>query len=97
VDAIVRPQLTNQISIQSPVITIQLSVVVFVQQEKFLKKFGDEGVGPPSPTQIRPYPPSELRPKDNGGGVVNANQYHLHGQKGKGKGEAKGSYHFKPR
>ena len=35
VDAIVRPQLTNQISIQSPIITIQLSVVVFVQQEKF--------------------------------------------------------------
>ena len=57
VDAIVRLLFTKHISIKSHTISIQLGFVVFVQQEKFAKKFGDGGVGPHLFPSFQSYPP----------------------------------------
>ena len=48
-------------------------LVVFVQQEKFLKKFGDEGVGPPFPNPFQSYPPPDHGQKQGMGGCKRVN------------------------
>ena len=57
VDAIVRPQLTRH-SITPSHTNNQLSVVVFLLQQKFLKKFWEWVSGPPpfSPVPVLPPP-----------------------------------------
>ena len=69
VDAIVRPLFTKHISINSHPISIQSGFVAFLQQEKFLKKFGDEGVGPPFPNPFQSYPPPDHGQKQGMGGA----------------------------
>lgn len=39
-----------------------------MQQEKFWKNFGDEGVGPPFPNPFQSYPPSRSQPEQSMGG-----------------------------
>ena len=71
-DAIVRPQLTKHISIQSPPISIQSGYVVLLQQEKVFEKIRGWGSGPPLfqsfPVLPPPTNPSQNDAKNKGRG-----------------------------
>ena len=58
VDAIVRPQLTKH-SITPSHTNNQLSVVVFLLQQKFLNKFWEWVSGPPSFSPVPALPPDQ--------------------------------------
>jgi len=66
VDAIVRPLSSRPPHTFHP----SLASVVFGQQEKFLKKFGDGGVGPPSLHPFQSYPPRLMPDCEDQGGAA---------------------------
>jgi hypothetical protein len=68
VDAIVRPQLTKHISIQSTPISIQSGLCCFVATGKSYEKFWEWGSGPPLLESFPVLPPPGYRGSTGQGG-----------------------------